>query len=149
METKTGSLAAMVATTLLWAVLWALPGGVIEAVDNIAPAAHSFTRQVDMWMQTLGLPGLLAGALFSVLLLITERGRRLAELSPARSGGWGAVSGLAVGAFVVWGVAPGLSEPWQLAAGLVGLATLMGAASGAATPLLFGVVARRRASVIH
>lgn len=147
MNMNTGSLAGVVATTVLWAVLWALPGGLIEAIDNIAPSAHSFTRLVDMWPQTLGLPGLLGGALFSILVLITERGRRLSEISPVRAGGWGAVSGVAVGALVVWGVAPGLSSPWQLAAALVGVATLMGAGSGAGTPLLLGVAGRQLSSV--
>lgn len=145
MEMKTGSVPAILATTLLWAFLWALPGGVIEAVDNIAPAAHGFTRQIDMWMQTLGLPGLIGGVIFSVLLLVTARGRRLAELSPSLSGALGAVSGLLVGALVVWGIATGLSDPWQLAAAVVGSATLLGALSGVASPLVFRYAARRRA----
>lgn len=148
MEMKTGSFAAVAATALLWAFFWALPGGVIEAIDNIAPSAHSFTRLIDMWPQTLGLPGLVGGVIFSVLLLITERGRRLAELSPARSGAWGAVSGLLVGALVVWVVAPGLSQPVQLGVALVGVATLLAAVSGAASPLLFRYAAQRRASAI-
>ena len=145
---KTGSFAALTATTLLWAFLWALPGGVIEAVDNIAPSAHGFTRLIDMWPQTLGLPGLVGGALFSVLLLVTEGRRRLAELSLPRSAAWGAVSGLAVGVLVVWVMDTGLSDPWQLAVGLVAIATHMGAVSGVVSPLVFRYATQRRAATV-
>lgn len=137
---------AALAMTLTWGLLWALPGGAIEAIDNVAPSAHAFTRQIDMWPQTLGLPGLVGGLLFSVLLLITQGRRRFSELSLAGSGAPGAVSGLLVGVLVVWGVAPGLSAPWQLAAALVGLATLLGALAGVGSTLLFRYVAQRRAA---
>lgn len=146
MEFRTGTFSGVVTMALAWALIWALPGGAIEALDNIAPAAHGFTRQVDMWPQTLGLPGLMAGVLFSVLLLITEGRRGLAELSLPRSGAWGAVSGVLVGALVVWVIAPGLSTPWQLAVTLMGVATVLGAVAGAGSPLLFRYAAQRRAS---
>lgn len=130
MQLRTGTLAGLAAMALGWAFVWALPGGVIEAIDNIAPGAHGFTRQIDMWPQTLGLPGLAAGVVFSLLLPITEGRRRFAELSPLPSGAWGAASGLLVGGLVVWVMDTGLSEPWQLAAVVVGYAALMGAVSG-------------------
>lgn len=121
--------------TLAWACLWALPGGGIEAVDNVAPAAHSFTRQIDMWPQTLGLLGLLAGLLFAGLLLVTE-GRRFSGMALTRAVGWGAMAGSVVGALVVWVMDTGLSEPVQLAAAVMAYAALMGAASGPASVLL-------------
>ncbi|MBW3553514.1 MAG: hypothetical protein KY466_08390 [Gemmatimonadetes bacterium] len=145
MEFRTGNFVGVVAMALVWGFLWALPGGAIEAIDNVAPGAHGFTRQIDMWPQTLGLPGLVGGVLFSVLLLITQGRRGFAELSLRRSGAWGAVAGMLVGALVVWVVASGLSEPWQLAA-LLGVATLLGAAAGVGSTLLFRYVARRRAA---
>lgn len=145
MGMKTGSFGGLLATTLLWAFVWALPGGVIEAIDNVAPSAHSFTRQVDMWPQTLGLPGLVAGLLYSVLLLMTEGRRRFEEVALPRAIAWGAVAGASVGAFVVWGVATGLSEPVQLAAALVAYAALMGAASGTASVLVFRSVGQQHA----
>lgn len=148
MEFRTGSFVGILAMALVWAFLWALPGGVIEAIDNIAPSAHGFTRQIDMWMQTLGLPGLLAGVVFSVLVLIPDGRGRLADLPLPRSGGWGAASGGLVGALVVWGMDTGLSDPWQLAAAVMTFAVLMGAVSGIASPLLGRYLARRRASAI-
>ncbi len=146
MELRTGSFVGVVTMGLAWALIWASPGMAIEAIDNIAPAARSFTRAIDMWPQTLGLPGLVGGVLFSVLLLITEGRRRFAELSLPRSGAWGAVSGLLVGLLVVWVMDTGLSDTWQLAAALVGLAILLGLIAGLASPLLFRFVAQRRAS---
>lgn len=149
MEMKMGSFAALAATTLIWAFVWALPGGVIEAIDNVAPGAHSFTRQIDMWPQTLGIPGLLGGVLFWALLMITDRGRSVAALHPARSGAWGAVSGMLIGVLVVWVMDTGLSDPWQLGAGLVGLAALLGAVSGVVSPLVLRYATERRVSTIH
>lgn len=146
MEFRTASLVGALAMGLTWAVAWAVPAGVIEAIDNIAPSAHGFTRQVDMWPQTLGLPGLVAGVVFSVLLLGTEGRRRFAEVPLLRGGAWGAVAGLLVGALVVWVVAPGLSEPASLAVSLAGIAAVLGALSGASSILLFRYVARRRSS---
>lgn len=149
MDMKTGSIAALATTTLVWALVWALPGGAIEAVDNVAPGALSFAGEVDMWPQTLGIPGLLAGVLFWALLMITERGRSVAELSPARSGAWGAVSGVLIGALVVWVMDTGLSDPWQLATALVGIAALLGAVSGVVSPLVFRYATQRRVPAIH
>lgn len=149
MEMKTGSFAALAATTLVWALVWALPGGAIEAIDNVAPGALAFTRLVDMWPQTLGIPGLFGGVLFWALLMITGRGRSVAELHPARSGAWGAVSGMLIGVLVVWVMDTGLSDPWQLGAGLVGLAALLGAVSGVVSPLVLRYAAEWRVSAIY
>lgn len=149
MKMKTGSFAALAATTLLWVFVWALPGGVIEAIDNVAPSAHSFTRRIDMWPQTLGIPGLLGGVLFWALLMVTDRGRDVAELPPGRAGAWGAVSGMLIGVLVVWVMDTGLSDPWQLGAALVGIAALLGAVSGVVSPLLFRYATQRRVSAIH
>ncbi|MGH7475314.1 MAG: hypothetical protein ACRELD_03425 [Longimicrobiales bacterium] len=148
MEFRTASFGGVVAMALAWAFVWAFPGGVIEAIDNIAPSAHWFTRKIDMWPQTLGLPGLVGGVLFSVLLPITEARRRFAEVPLARSAAWGAVSGLVVGVLVVWGIDTGLADPWQLAAAVVGYATLMGTVSGAVSPFVFRFIARRRGSAL-
>lgn len=47
MEFRTGTFVSVIAMTISWGVLWALPGRAIEAIDNLAPAAHGFTRQID------------------------------------------------------------------------------------------------------
>ena len=70
MGMKAGSIGGMVVMALVWGFIWMLPGGAIEAVDNVAPAAHGFTRRIDMWPQTLGIPGLIGGVIFGVLLAI-------------------------------------------------------------------------------
>ena len=144
MEIRNGSVVGVITMALVWAFIWALPGGAIEAVANISPGALSFAGEVDMWPQTLGLPGLVAGVLFSVLLLVGGR-RELDELPVVGSAALGAVSGLAVGAGVVWGLDSGLSSPAELAAGVLGLAAFLGAVSGGVAPVLFGYVARRGA----
>lgn len=144
MNTTTRALGNAVLMALAWAFVWALPGGVIEAVDNVAPAAHPFTRQIDMWPQTLGLPGLVAGVLFAVALLVTGV-RRLAEVALTRAAAWGVAAGGAVGALVVWGTGTGLSEPVSLAAAVLAYAALMGAVSGPSSVLLLRYVGRRRA----
>ncbi len=82
--------------------IWALGGigigGLIELLDNVAPAAHGFTRQVDMWPQTLAIPGFVAGIVFAVVLGIAGGRRRFEELSFQRFAAWGVVTGVLVGA---------------------------------------------------
>ena len=146
MKFRTGTFVGALAMVAVWGVLWALPGGVIEAIDNVAPSAHSFTRQIDMWPQTLGLPGLMAGLVFTVLLLMTQGRRGFGELSLVATGALGAVSGLLVGVLVVWGIELGLSDPWQLGVTLAGLATVLGALAGVGSTLLFRYLAQRRAA---
>ena len=146
MESRAGTVGGVAVMALVWAVIWALPGGAIEALDNIAPAAHGFTRQVDMWMQTLGLPGLIAGVAFSVLLLVTDARRRFAEVGLGRAAAWGALAGLLVAVLVVWVMDTGLSEPAGLAAVLTGYATLMGVTAGIGSVLLFRHQLRRLGS---
>lgn len=146
MDFRTGSFSGGIAMGLAWALAWASPGMAIEAVANISPAAVPFSSEIDMWPQTLGLPGLVAGALFSLLLLITDRRRTYADLSLSRSGAWGGVAGLLVGALVVWGMDTGLSQPVELAMALVGIATLLGALAGVGSILLSRYAARRRFS---
>lgn len=146
MDMRTGSIRGVAVMAAAWALIWAFPGGVIEAMDNVFPSAHGFTRRIDMWIQTLAIPGLIGGVVFSGLLAMSGPRRRLAELSLPRSAGWGGVAGLLTGAIVVWLLYTGLSHSWQSAAMAIGLATLLGIAAGATSPLLFRFVAQRRPS---
>jgi len=83
-------------------------GGLIELLDNILPAAHPFTRLVDMWPQTLAIPGFLGGVLFAALLAAVGGGRRFGELSFARVAAVGAAAGVLLGAVGVANGAPAL-----------------------------------------
>lgn len=83
---------------LIWAIGGIGIGGLIELLDNVMPAAHGFTRQVDMWPQTLMIPGFIAGVVFAIVLGIAGGRRRFEELSFQRFAAWGVVTGLLVGA---------------------------------------------------
>ena len=91
---------------LLWAAGWGFVGGLIELANNVIPNLTLFSS-VDMWIQTLALPGFLGGALFSALLLIGDGRRRFTELSLPRMAVWGALGGVALGGL---GLALGLGR---------------------------------------
>jgi hypothetical protein len=84
---------------LLWGAAGALGGGLIELILNILPGSDLFLG-VDIWPAALAIPGFLAGVLFSVILLITERRRRFDELSIPRISVWGAITGALLGVVV-------------------------------------------------
>jgi O-antigen/teichoic acid export membrane protein len=112
---------------LTWAIGWAFVGGLMELIDRRG-------ELVDIWPMVLGIPGFIAGAVFSVLLWIAEGRRRFDELSLPRFGAWGAVVGLLLG---VLGVAAGAGiealPPWLRAAVVIGPTTLLGAISASGT----------------
>ena len=91
---------------LLWAAAGAGVGALIELIDNVLPAAHPLTRLVDMWPQTLAIPGFLGGVVFATVLGIAAGRRRFDELSLPRITAWGAVAGLLLG-----GLAMALGAP--------------------------------------
>lgn len=82
---------------LIWAAGWGFVGGLIELLDNIVPNLPVVTT-VDMWIQSLAIPGFIAGVLFSTVLLIGDGRRRFTELSFGRIATWGALGGVALGA---------------------------------------------------
>ena len=107
---------------LLWAAGGAGIGGVIELIDNVRPGTLSFTARVDMWPQTLAIPGFLGGLLFATVLMIAGRQYRFDQLSMPRFTAWGAVAGLALG-----GLAMTIGAPLTF----VGITTLAGALAAA------------------
>lgn len=111
---------------LTWAVGWAIiGGGIMEGIVD----PHG--KILDMWPQTLAIPGFLLGVVFSVVLSIAERRRRFDELSFPRFAGLGAVAGVALGSLAIAaGAFPGV--PLLLrAAGIIGPLTALSAVSAA------------------
>ncbi len=110
---------------LLWALGGASVGGGIELLDKALPGGLDFASRVDMWPQTLAIPGFLSGVLFATLLMLASLvgGRSRSALTPSRFVGVGAVAGALLGALAVRIGAPVL---------FVGISTLWGvlAASG-------------------
>lgn len=102
-----------------WAVIWAIPGMAIEAVQDILPSLVPFASKIDMWPQTLAIPGLVGGLLFAALLAGAERRRGFEEMSLARVAVWGAVAGLLVsGIAYAVDYFPAAAFPYLLALGI-------------------------------
>ncbi|MFN8669589.1 MAG: hypothetical protein U0164_20545 [Gemmatimonadaceae bacterium] len=90
---------------VIWGVAGAAIGGVLELIDNILPGALPFISRVDMWPQTLAIPGFMGGVIFALVLMIAGGRRRFDELSIPRFAAWGALAGLVLGSI---GVSNGL-----------------------------------------
>jgi hypothetical protein len=104
---------------ILWALAWGLIGGfVMEAI--VDPNG----RIADIWPMVLGIPGFFGGVIFSVMLGMAEGRRRFDELSLARFGVWGAVTGALLG--VLGGVTIGLSPLILVPLTLLGAASATG-----------------------
>jgi hypothetical protein len=119
---------------LLWTVGWGLGfGGLMELYD---PAGEIG----DVWPTALAIPGFIGGVVFSALLRIAEGRRRFDEVSLARFAGWGVVTGLVLGGLSVVAkvgdVSPG-------AAGMIGIATALGAMAAIGSAVFVRLVARR------
>lgn len=76
---------------LTWAAGWALVGLLIGATSKLLPGLpwDRFFEVFDAPLPALALPGLFAGAVFSVVLGIAARRRRFDELSLPDSRRWG------------------------------------------------------------
>ena len=72
-------------------------------MQNVLPSLVPFASAIDMWPQTLAIPGFAGGLLFAALLPIAERRRRLEDVPLARVCLWGLVAGLLVGG-LTWAV---------------------------------------------
>ena len=118
---------------LLWAAGGMGVGGVIELLDNVLPGGLAMASRVDMWPQTLAIPGFIGGVLFAVVLMIAARVQRFDELSMPRFAAWGAVAGLALGV-----IAMAIGAPIMF----LGIMSLAGTVAGAGSLL----IARRASS---
>jgi hypothetical protein len=123
---------------LTWAVAWAVVGGgVMEGI--VDPDG----KILDMWPQTLAIPGFFCGVAFSALLRVAEGRRRFDELSLPRFGALGAATGLLLGALAIAaGLASGVPL-WLRAAVILGPVTLLSAISASGTLALARMGAKR------
>jgi hypothetical protein len=120
-------------TALAWGMLWA-PLGVITGIVWDPNDAMD-----EPWIALGAYPGFLCGLVFCSLLALTDHRRRLAELSPARAGAWGALAGLLVMALPMMGLlgTPNTEHPfWQWRFMIVAAVVLLSAVSAAGTVLL-------------
>ena len=106
---------------LVWAIGGAGIGGLLELIDNLFPGALPFIARVDMWPQTLAIPGFLGGVIFAVLLGVARGRRRFEEFSLSQFAGLGAVAGLVLGVLAMALGAPAL---------FVGITTLLSTIGG-------------------
>lgn len=126
-----GKLAARaVGLVLLWGAVWAVPGAVIELLANLG-MRPSFASNVDMWPQTLGLAGLVAGVLFCGIAVGAGRLRELEAASGGLLTGLGLVVGLLMAGIVATGVVGG-EESWGTYAFVVVMSVLSAIVSGVA-----------------
>ena len=91
---------------VLWALGWGLGvGGSIELLQNLS-LGTDWMRRVDMWPQTLAIPGFISGAMFSIVLGAAGFGRKFEELSIPKFAAWGSAGGLLGGAVTIglWGI---------------------------------------------
>jgi hypothetical protein len=87
-------LRGMLGMGLVWGVIWGLVGGfVMEAIVD----PHG--RIGDMWPPFFAMLGFAGGALFSMMLWISEGRRRFDELSLPRLTGLGTLGGLLMGGY--------------------------------------------------
>ena len=117
---------------VLWVIGWGLGfGGIMELVDPDG-------KIQDVWPTLLAIPGFIGGVLFSLLLLITERRRSFDEISVVRFALWGVVTGLVLGVLTipaeVGDVSPG-------AAGMIGIAAVLGVVAAVGSAIFFRLVA--------
>ena len=126
---------------LLWVAGWSIGvGGLAEAF--VDPNGET----LDIWPAELAIPGFAGGVLFAALLLLVEGRRRLDQVAPARFVAWGIATGLVLG---VLSQATGGPIPLSLpAAGMIGLATGLGALAALGTWASFRLLGARRRPAI-
>lgn len=123
---------------LTWALVWA-PVAVL-----IGFFVDPDGSMDEMWVAIGAYPGFLGGVVFSIVLAIAARRRRLEELSLSRVALWGAAAGLMVGVLPFTIGEPTTERPlWLLATVVIGTITLLSAASAAGSLALARMAEKR------
>jgi hypothetical protein len=123
-------------------VTWALVWGPIAVLIGLLVDPDG--SMDEMWVMIGALPGFLGGVVFSVVLAIAARRRRLGELSISRVALWGAIAGLLVSSIpFTLGDPIGDGLRWLLAAAVIGSITMLSAASAAGSLALARRAERR------
>lgn len=122
-----------------WALAWGIiGGGIMEGI--VDPDG----RILDMWPQTLAIPGFVGGVAFSLLLWATHGRRGFHELSLSRFGGLGAAVGaLLGGAAIAAGTARDALPLGLRLLVLAGPAAALGAVSAGGILMVARVAGRR------
>lgn len=102
-DDRSRTLRAVLRTAMLWSAAWALAGGAIMATLALFdpdPGIESLPERLGMtifaaiaWGVRFGLAGAVIGAVFSAVIRLGYRGRRLADINPVRFAMLGAVVG--------------------------------------------------------
>jgi hypothetical protein len=130
---------------LAWAVIWA-PIAVVIGTTIVDPD----NSMDEMWVVVGAYPGFLCAVIFSALLGLAERGRRLDQISLARAGAWGALAGVVVGVFpFTVGTPTSTVSLWQLALATIGSIALMSVLSAIVSVLLARVAKKRQLPGAH
>jgi peptidoglycan/LPS O-acetylase OafA/YrhL len=110
---------------ITWALFWApvavLIGFIVDPDGSLD----------EMWPLIGAYPGFLGGVMFSIVLGVAARHRRLDELSVPRTAAWGALAGLIVGTLPFLIGDPTTNRIWLLATVVIGTITVLSAASAA------------------
>lgn len=111
---------------LTWALVWA-PVAVLIGLFVDPDGSMD-----EMWPAIGAYPGFLGGVVFSIVLAVAARRRRLDDLSLSRVAAWGAGAGLLVGVLPFTIGEPTTERPlWLLATVVIGTITLLSAVSAA------------------
>jgi hypothetical protein len=127
---------------LTWAVVW-LPAGLLLGLVLDPDGSMD-----EPWIVVGTYPGFLAGVVFSIVLGIAARRRKLDDLSVAKVAGWGAVAGLIIGSlpFVLGDQGPDAKRVWLLPVVVISSITLLSAVSAAGSLVLARKSAKRELS---
>lgn len=130
---------AVLVLGVTWAVICAVVGGgVMEAF--VDPNGEI----LDMWPQTLAIPGFLFGVGFAAALAVTGRRTRFEELSLGRFTLLGTAVGVTLGAAALLaGLAPGIVSPLVRTAVILGPVAALSAVSAGASLAIARVATRR------